>query len=122
MKTKQIISIAMILLALGGVLALLPTNVQAQTAVPVSCFDRLDFFYACQNSDWRPDGSQSRGVVTGKPAVTPTEITSPAPARLDYMYAYRLGDWLPDVETNTLDFCASGLDFLYACQHGWLPE
>jgi hypothetical protein len=119
MKTKQIISIVMLFFALGGVLALLPTTVQAQTAVPISCLERLDYFYACQNSDWRPDGSQSRGVVTGKPAVTPTEITSPAPARLDFMYAYRLGNWLVDVETNTVDYCASRLDFLYACRHGW---
>lgn len=121
MKTKQIISMVMLFFALGGVLALLPTNVQAQTAVPVSCLERLDFFYACQNSDWRPDGSQNKGVVAGKPVATSTEVTFSAPARLDHMYAYRLGDWLPDVTTNTFDICASGLDFLYACQNGWQP-
>jgi hypothetical protein len=119
MKTKQIISIVMLFFALGGVLALLPTTVQAQTAVPISCLERLDYFYACQNSDWRPDGSQDRGIVAGKPVVVPAESASVVPGRLDYMYAYRMGDWLLDVETHAFDFCASRLELSNTCLNSW---
>ena len=110
MKTKQTIELVMILLALWGVLVLWPTNVQAQTVLPASCLARLDFYYACKNSDWRPDGSLDKGAVAGETAVTLLEFIA--------FYSDRLGNWTPDIT----GICTSRMDNFYACRNGWQPE
>ena len=110
MKTKQTMAMVMILLALWGVLALWPTTAQAQTALPESCLARLDFYYACQNSDWRPDDSLDEGAVAAETAVTLSEFIA--------LYSGRLGSWTPDIT----DICTSRMDYFYACRNGWQPR
>jgi hypothetical protein len=109
MKTKQLISVAMIVLALGGVLTLWTTDAQAQSTLPESCLARLDFYYACQNSDWRPDNSLDKGVATTETAVTLAEFVS--------LYTGHPVSWIPDVT----DLCTSRMDYFYACRNGWQP-
>ena len=109
MKTKQLISVAMIVIALWGVLALWTTDAQAQTALPESCLARLDFYYACKNSDWRPDDSLDEGAVAEETALTLSKFIA--------LYSGRLGGWTPD----TTDICTSRMDYFYACRNGWQP-
>ena len=107
MKTKQLISVAMIVMALLGALALWATEAQAQRTLPESCLARLDFYYACQNSDWRPDDSLDEGAVAKETAVTLSEFIA--------LYSGRLGSWTPDIT----DICTSRMDYFYACHNGW---
>ena len=110
MKTRLTISMVIILLTLWGVLTLKAANVQAQTDLPASCLARLDFYYACQNSDWRPDDNLDKRAVGRETAVTPAEFIS--------LYSGRLGNWLP----GTTDICTSRMDYFYACRNGWQPS
>jgi hypothetical protein len=109
MKTKQAMIIVMILFTLCGVLALWTTDVQAQRTLPPSCLARLDYYYACKNSDWRPDESLDEGPAAAETATTLAEFIS--------LYTGRPSSWTADIP----DICTSRMDYFYACRNGWQP-
>jgi hypothetical protein len=91
MKTKQSVLLLMGLLALLSGLMLWQEDGQAQAAVPEGCLSRLDFFYACQNSEWRPaSGVEAReDGGLNKASDRPAECLN----GLDFMYACRHNNW-----------------------------